>query len=64
MCTQSRPNASYTWWPPAIAAIPDGTFGAAVVTANVPVVVLVNDYPTSSTGPASDPATYLGIAAP
>ncbi|MBK6769370.1 MAG: hypothetical protein IPG72_10275 [Ardenticatenales bacterium] len=65
VCTQSvLPNQSYTWWPPSIGGIPDNTFGAAVVTADRPVIALVNDYPTSPDAAArTDPATYLGLSA-
>lgn len=56
-----EPFQSYTWWPGAIDAIADGTFGSATVIADQPVVVLVNDYPLAG---QADPATYLGIAVP
>lgn len=60
-CVQTvAPFQSYTWWPPIIAAIPDSTFGSAVVTSDQPVVVLVNDYPMRA---QYDPSTYLGIPA-
>jgi hypothetical protein len=55
-----EPFQSYTWWPGAIDAITEGTFGSATVIADQPVVVLVNDYPLAG---QADPATYLGIAA-
>lgn len=52
------PFEGYTWWPPAVAAIPNGTYGAAVITSDAPIVVLVNDYPLNGD---SDMATYAGI---
>ncbi|MCC7018894.1 MAG: hypothetical protein IT332_04030 [Ardenticatenales bacterium] len=64
VCQQAiAPNDSYTWWPPSIGGIPDGTFGAAVITSNQPIIALVNDYPTSPDAAArTDPATYLGLS--
>ena len=55
---QIAPGGSATWWPGAIGAIEDGTFGSAVVIADGPVVVLVNDYPLRG---QVDPATYIGL---
>lgn len=52
------PFEAHTWWPPAVAAIPNGSYGAAVVSSLEPIVVLVNDYPLQG---ASDMATYAGI---
>ncbi len=52
------PGGSATWWPGVIDAIEDGTYGSAVVTADGPVVVLVNDYPLLG---QVDPATYIGL---
>ena len=54
------PMQGHDWWPGGIAAIPDFTFGAATITSDQPVVVLVNDYPLRA---QSDPATYLGLPA-
>lgn len=60
-----EPDDSVNWWPPAVPVLRDGTFGGAVVTADGPVVVLVNDYPTADRGGRrTDPATYLGLAVP
>ena len=42
----------------AIRRIDDGTYGSAVVIADGPVVVLVNDYPLKG---QVDPATYIGL---
>ncbi|MEO8084611.1 MAG: hypothetical protein ABI780_12380, partial [Ardenticatenales bacterium] len=68
-CTQCRatidPDDSATFWPPSIAVLPDGVFGGAVITADGPIVALVNDYPTvERAGRRTDPATYLGLAMP
>jgi hypothetical protein len=52
------PGGSATWWPGVIDAIDDGTYGSAVVVADGPVVVLVNDYPLKG---QVDPATYIGL---
>ena len=58
-CTQAVPAlGSATFWPGSISAIPDGTFGSAVVHSDRHVVVLVNDYPLVA---GRDPAIYLGI---
>lgn len=53
------PNESFTWWPPAVDAIPADTYGAAVLSSDQPILVLVNDYPLRG---RSDMATYEGIA--
>ena len=53
-----QPFEAYTWWPPAVTAIPAGTYGAAVISSDQPIVVLVNDYPLAGN---SDMATYAGI---
>ncbi len=59
-CIQVVPSGgAATWWPGSLPEVPDGTFGSAVVRADQPIVVLVNDYPLTD---GRDPATYLGIA--
>jgi len=51
-------EASVTWWPADIGAIPDGTFGSAVVESDQPIVAIVNDFALKG---GIDSAIYNGI---
>jgi hypothetical protein len=60
-CTQTvGPNQTAIFWPGAISALPDGTFGSATVQSTQPVAVIVNDVNVLG---AVDMATYNGIKA-
>lgn len=56
------PNASYTWFPPSIAALNAHTnvFGSATLTSDQPLTVIVNDFSGKGT---KDAAIYNGIKA-
>lgn len=54
------PLGSHVWYPPAIAGLPGGAYGSAIVTSDQPTVVIVND--ASGRG-AMDAAMYRGIKA-
>jgi hypothetical protein len=52
------PLGSHAWYPPAIAGLPGGVYGSAIVTSDQPTVVIVND--ASGLG-AMDAAMYRGV---
>ncbi len=52
--------AAYTWYPPAINAISDGTYGSATIESTQPLLVIVND---ASLSGQMDAAIYNGIKA-
>jgi hypothetical protein len=53
-------GASYTWYPPSIAALPANQYGSAFINSDQPLAVIVND--ASLTG-GMDAAIYNGIKA-
>ena len=58
------PGGSRAWWlesPEISFWMPGNAFGVGTVKSNVPVMVLVNDYPRTA---GLDPATYLGLPRP
>jgi hypothetical protein len=60
-CTQTiAPGASYTWYPPSIAQLPEGQYGSAFIDSDQALAVIVND--ASLTG-GMDAAIYNGIKA-
>ncbi len=59
-CSAAIPvDGAHLFWPPSIAAIPDGTYGSAEVTSDQPAGVVVSDI---SVAGASDIASYVGLA--
>lgn len=59
-CTATiPPGGAHQWWPPVIAALPAGRYGAAFVTADQPLAAVVTD--TSAVG-AADLASHVGAA--
>jgi hypothetical protein len=52
------PNRTAIFWPPAITAIPRGSYGSATIVSTQPVVAIVNDVVLSA---AVDMSTYAGI---
>ncbi len=54
------PLGSHVWYPPAIAGLPGGVYGSAVVSSDQPSVVIVND--ASGRG-SVDAAMYRGVKA-
>ena len=62
-CTQTiQPNASYTWYPPAMSSQASyaGKYGSATLTSSQPLAVIVNDASGKGT---LDAAIYNGIKA-
>lgn len=55
------PGGAHRWWPRAMADLPTGTYGSALVAADQPLAVVVVD--TSITG-SSDVASYVGAVPP
>ncbi len=55
------PGGAHLFWPPSIAAFPDGSSGSAVVTSDQPVAVVVTDLSRSG---ARDMASYTGLVPP
>lgn len=55
-----QPGGAYTWYPPDISAINDGTYGSATIESDQPLLVIVNDASLAGT---MDSAIYNGIKA-